>query len=65
LTRVAAIRICLPASRSLEPFIDWPSDLRDKVLGDIVMLEGGHECDGRHRPLRQSACVPRGQLRRV
>ena len=47
LTRVAAIRICLPASRSLEPFIDWPSDLRAKVLGVIVMLEGGHECDGR------------------
>ncbi|HXV23069.1 MAG TPA: hydantoinase/oxoprolinase family protein [Alphaproteobacteria bacterium] len=47
LTRVAAIRICLPASRSLEPFIDWPADLREKVLGEIVLLEGGHECDGR------------------
>ena len=47
LTRVAAIRICLPASRSLEPFIDWPPDLRDKVLGDVILLEGGHECDGR------------------
>lgn len=47
LTRVAAIRICLPASRSLEPFIDWPPDLRDKVLGDVTLLEGGHECDGR------------------
>jgi N-methylhydantoinase A/oxoprolinase/acetone carboxylase beta subunit len=47
LSRVAAVRICLPASRSLEPFIDWPADLRDKVLGDIIMLEGGHEYDGR------------------
>lgn len=47
LTRVAAIRICLPASRSLEPFIDWPADLREKVLGEAILLEGGHECDGR------------------
>ncbi|MFP6744207.1 MAG: hydantoinase/oxoprolinase family protein, partial [Alphaproteobacteria bacterium] len=47
LTRVAAVRICLPASASLEPFIDWPEDLRDEVNGAIHMLEGGHEVDGR------------------
>jgi N-methylhydantoinase A/oxoprolinase/acetone carboxylase beta subunit len=47
LTRVAAVRICLPASASLEPFIDWPDDLRDVVNGAIHMLEGGHEVDGR------------------
>jgi len=47
LTRVAAVRICLPASASLEPFIDWPADLRDEVNGAIHMLEGGHEVDGR------------------
>jgi len=47
LSKVAAIRICLPASASLEPFIDWPSDLADIVRGDIYMLQGGHEFDGR------------------
>jgi len=47
LTRVAAIRIGLPASASLEPFIDWPEDLAAIVRGEIVMLEGGHEYDGR------------------
>ena len=45
--KVAAIRICLPASASLEPFIDWPDDLAEEVRGEIVMLQGGHEYDGR------------------
>jgi N-methylhydantoinase A/oxoprolinase/acetone carboxylase beta subunit len=44
---VAAIRIGLPASASLEPFIDWPEDLAALVRGRIFMLEGGHEYNGR------------------
>jgi N-methylhydantoinase A/oxoprolinase/acetone carboxylase beta subunit len=47
LSRVAAIRICLPASASLPPFCDWPADLVALVRGHIFMLEGGHEYDGR------------------
>ncbi len=47
LTPVAAVRIGLPAGASLEPFIDWPPDLAALVRGEIVMLEGGHEYDGR------------------
>jgi N-methylhydantoinase A/oxoprolinase/acetone carboxylase beta subunit len=47
LSRVAAIRIGLPASASLPPFCDWPEDLAQLVRGEIVMLEGGHEYDGR------------------
>src|SRR5689334_7541828 len=47
LTRVAAVRIGLPASASLPPFVDWPDDLADLVRGEIVMVEGGHEYDGR------------------
>ena len=47
LTPVAAIRIGLPASASLEPFVDWPADLAELVRGEVVMLEGGHEYDGR------------------
>src|SRR5690349_13427864 len=47
LARVAAIRIGLPASASLPPFCDWPEDLAQLVRGEIFMLEGGHEYDGR------------------
>jgi N-methylhydantoinase A/oxoprolinase/acetone carboxylase beta subunit len=47
LSPVAAIRIGLPASASLPPFCDWPEDLAALVRGQIFMLEGGHEYDGR------------------
>src|SRR6478672_10385560 len=47
LTRVAGVRIGLPASASLPPFCDWPADLADLVRGRVVMLEGGHDYDGR------------------
>jgi len=47
LSRVAAVRIGLPASASLPPFVDWPDDLAAAVRGEVIMLEGGHEYDGR------------------
>ena len=47
LTRVAAVRIGLPAAASLPPFCDWPTDLAELVRGEIFMLEGGHDYDGR------------------
>lgn len=47
LERVAVIRLCLPASASVRPFIDWPNDLRDAVRGEVALLPGGHEIDGR------------------
>jgi N-methylhydantoinase A/oxoprolinase/acetone carboxylase beta subunit len=47
LARVAAVRIGLPASASLPPFCDWPADLANLVLGEVFMLEGGCEYDGR------------------
>ncbi|HEU5321700.1 MAG TPA: hydantoinase/oxoprolinase family protein, partial [Methylomirabilota bacterium] len=47
LTPVAAVRIGLPASASLEPFIDWPADLAAIARGRVFMVEGGHEVDGR------------------
>ena len=47
LSRVAAIRIGLPASASLPPFCDWPPDLAALVQGAAHMLEGGHDYDGR------------------
>jgi N-methylhydantoinase A/oxoprolinase/acetone carboxylase beta subunit len=47
LSRVAAVRIGLPASASLPPFCDWPEDLAEIVRGEVFMLEGGHDYDGR------------------
>lgn len=56
LIRVAAIRISLPASQSLEPMIDWPQDLRETVDPMIFLVEGGHEYDGRmFMPLDEQA----------
>jgi N-methylhydantoinase A/oxoprolinase/acetone carboxylase beta subunit len=44
--RIAAIRIGLPAAATLEPFVDWPADLRMLVKGPTFMIHGGHEVDG-------------------
>ena len=47
LSRIAAVRIGLPAAASLPPFCDWPADLADMVGDEVIMLEGGHDYDGR------------------
>ena len=47
LTKVAALRLGMPASASLPPFCDWPEDLAALVRGGVWMVEGGHEYDGR------------------
>ncbi|GLQ05906.1 hydantoinase/oxoprolinase N-terminal domain-containing protein [Sneathiella chinensis] len=47
LNRVAALRICLPASASLPPFVDWPEDISGPVNAGSYMVEGGSEYDGR------------------
>ena len=44
---VGALRIGLPASASLPPFVDWPDDLGAMVRGQTHMVAGGHEYDGR------------------
>ena len=41
------MRIGLPSGASLPPFVDWPEDLASLVRAEVVMLEGGHEFDGR------------------
>jgi N-methylhydantoinase A/oxoprolinase/acetone carboxylase beta subunit len=64
LSPVAAIRIGLPASASLPPFCDWPEDLAAIVRGQIFMLEGGHEYDGREfMPLDEAGM--RGAARQI
>lgn len=47
MSRVAALRLGMPASASLPPFCDWPEDLAALVRGGVWMVEGGHEYDGR------------------
>ncbi|CCE09505.1 putative hydantoinase A [Bradyrhizobium sp. STM 3843] len=45
--KIGAIRIGMPASATLPPFCDWPADLAALVSGEVIMLEGGHDYDGR------------------
>ena len=47
LNRVGALRIGLPSGASLPPFCDWPPALAALVRGEVVMVEGGHDYDGR------------------
>ena len=47
LNNVAMIRIAKPATVAIEPFIDWPEDLREKVELDSIIITGGYEFDGR------------------
>jgi N-methylhydantoinase A/oxoprolinase/acetone carboxylase beta subunit len=54
--RVAALRICLPASASLPPFVDWPAALREVADGGVYLVAGGYEFDGRPlAPLDETA----------
>ena len=46
LSKVAILRLCGPATRSLPPMVDWPDDLKAVVHGYSAMLPGGLEYDG-------------------
>ncbi|MCA1386413.1 MULTISPECIES: hydantoinase/oxoprolinase family protein [unclassified Bradyrhizobium] len=47
LTKVAVIRVALPATSSLPPFTDWPAGLAELANGGVFQIEGGHDYDGR------------------
>ena len=47
LTKVAAIRVALPATAALPPFTGWPADLAELANGGVWQIEGGHDYDGR------------------
>ena len=47
LSRVAAVRVCLPAGRGLMPRADWPQDLTEATDGGSYLIHGGHLYDGR------------------
>ncbi len=47
LAQTAAVRLCLPATASLPPMVDWPEDLRDVIGNHWWLAHGGNEFDGR------------------
>jgi N-methylhydantoinase A/oxoprolinase/acetone carboxylase beta subunit len=47
LAPVGALRLGLPAAATLPPFTDWPEDLAAILRGQVHMVEGGHDYDGR------------------
>ncbi|MCX2949738.1 hydantoinase/oxoprolinase family protein [Lentzea sp. NEAU-D7] len=54
LARTAAVRLGLPATTALPPFVDWPEPLRRAIGGHAYLCHGGHEYDGRViSPLRE------------
>lgn len=72
LSPVAAIRLGLPATKSVPPFIDWPAPARAAVGGAYFLCHGGHEIDGRpiapvdrEELLRVAAEIGRRELRSV
>lgn len=46
LGRVAAIRVGAPATTSVPPLHSWPTDLRNAIAVDSVVVRGGHLVDG-------------------
>jgi N-methylhydantoinase A/oxoprolinase/acetone carboxylase beta subunit len=47
ISKVAAIRLGLPATACLPPMVDWPEDLREATGSHGYMVRGGYEFDGR------------------
>ena len=47
LTKVSVIRLCEPSSRNVPPFSEFDGDLSQHIKGDIFMVDGGYEFDGR------------------
>ncbi|MEV6859483.1 hydantoinase/oxoprolinase family protein [Streptosporangium subroseum] len=47
LAPTAAVRLGLPATSALPPFVDWPDALVEAVSGRGYLCHGGHEFDGR------------------
>src|SRR6188768_3695039 len=56
----AAVRLGLPATAALPPFVDWPDDLADTLGRHAYLCHGGHEFDG-----RQIAPLDPEELKRV
>ncbi|MCY3584065.1 MAG: hydantoinase/oxoprolinase family protein [Acidimicrobiaceae bacterium] len=61
LVPTAVVRLGLPATKGIPPFIDWPDRLRGVLGHHVYLCHGGHEFDGRlitpidHGELRAAA----------
>ena len=56
LSRTAVVRIGLPATAALRPFVDWPPELVEAIGGVGFLVHGGYEFDGRPiAPLDETA----------
>jgi N-methylhydantoinase A/oxoprolinase/acetone carboxylase beta subunit len=60
LSPTAAVRLGLPATSALPPFVDWPTELREAIGGHAYLCHGGHQYDG-----RVIAPLDEDELRRV
>ena len=60
LARVAVVRLCGSASRSLGPFCDFPGDLREILCGSVHLVSGGFEFN-----LKPVAELDEDELKRV
>ncbi len=47
LERVGVLRLASPSGEALPPFTGWPEALAQCVGGDVFLLPGGYEVDGR------------------
>lgn len=47
LSRVAVVRICLPAGRGVPPLTNWHADLVEAMGAEPYLIHGGFEYDGR------------------
>ncbi|UYM18854.1 S-methyl thiohydantoin desulfurase domain-containing protein [Endozoicomonas euniceicola] len=47
LNPVGILRLCLPSAEDIAPMLNWPDDLRGAVGGNVYLLPGGYEFDGR------------------
>jgi N-methylhydantoinase A/oxoprolinase/acetone carboxylase beta subunit len=72
LVPTAAVRLGLPATRSLPPLVDWPERLRSAIQCTTYVCHGGHEFDGRHiaeldrdELLRAAEDIARRELRAI
>src|SRR5438105_14327913 len=51
LLEVAAIRLGLPATEALPPFVDWPKDLAEVLGNHVYLVHGGNVFDVREMDL--------------
>lgn len=47
LDKVGVLRLASPSGEALPPFSGWPGALAKQVRGDVFLLPGGYEVDGR------------------